>query len=148
MLSNAAKFTPCGGWVDVWLERTTSQVEIIVRDTGCGIRPDFLPHVFERFRQADGRVSREYNGLGLGLAISRHLVELHGGTIHAASDGEGRGATFRVRLPMTNVQTAAEGEATRRHPRPAPGGGDTARARLDGIHVLAVDDKEDSLTLL
>jgi signal transduction histidine kinase/CheY-like chemotaxis protein len=148
LLSNAVKFTPSGGWVHVWLERTNSQVEIVVRDTGRGISPDFLPHVFERFRQADGRVSREYNGLGLGLAISRHLVELHGGTIHAASDGEGKGATFRVRLPMTNVQTAPEGEPTRGHPRPERGGSDTARARLDGIHVLAVDDEEDSLTLL
>jgi signal transduction histidine kinase len=148
LLSNAVKFTPSGGWVHVWLERTNSQVEIIVRDTGRGIHPDFLPHVFERFRQADGRVSREYNGLGLGLAISRHLVELHGGTIHAASDGEGKGATFRVRLPMTDVQTAPEGEPTRGRLRPEPGGGDTARARLDGIHVLAVDDEEDSLTLL
>lgn len=148
LLSNAVKFTPSGGWVHVWLERTNSQVEIVVRDTGRGIHPDFLPHVFERFRQADGRVSREYNGLGLGLAISRHLVELHGGTIHAASDGEGKGATFRVRLPMTNMQTTPEGEPTRGHPRPEPGGGNTARARLDGIHVLAVDDEEDSLTLL
>jgi signal transduction histidine kinase/ActR/RegA family two-component response regulator len=148
LLSNAVKFTPSEGRIHLWLERTNSHVEIVVRDTGRGIRPDFLPHVFERFRQADGRVSREYNGLGLGLAISRHLVELHGGTIHAASDGEGTGATFRVRLPMTNVQTAPEGEPTRGHPRPEPGGGDTTRARLDGIHVLAVDDEEDSLTLL
>src|SRR6266851_10066150 len=148
LLSNAVKFTPSGGRIQLWLERTNSHVEIVVRDTGRGVRPDFLPHVFERFRQADGRVSREFNGLGLGLAISRHLVELHGGTIHAASDGEGKGASFRVRLPMTNMQTAPAGEPTSGHPRPEPGGGDAMHARLDGVHVLAVDDEEDSLTLL
>jgi signal transduction histidine kinase/ActR/RegA family two-component response regulator len=148
LLSNAVKFTPSGGWIHLWLERTNSEVEIVVSDTGRGIRHDFLPHVFERFRQADGSVSREYIGLGLGLAISRHLVELHGGTIHAASDGEGKGASFRVRLPMTNMQTAPAGEPTSGHPRPEPGGGDAMHARLDGIHVLAVDDEEDSLTLL
>jgi len=148
LLSNAVKFTPSGGWVHVWLERTNAQVEIIVRDTGRGIRPDFLPHVFERFRQADGRVSREYNGLGLGLAISRHLVELHGGTIHAASDGEGKGATFRVTLPLVMPATEPQREPARGSQRTEPRCGDTTLARLDGIHVLAVDDEEDSLTLL
>ncbi len=148
LLSNAVKFTPSEGRIHLWLERTNSQVEIVIRDTGRGIHPDFLPHVFERFRQADGRVSREYSGLGLGLAISRHLVELHGGTIHAASDGEGQGATFRVRLPIMNMQRVPEGESTRANPTLKPGGSETMPARLDGIHVLAVDDEEDSLTLL
>ncbi len=148
LLSNAVKFTPSGGRVHVWLERTNSHVEIVVRDTGRGIRPDFLPHVFERFRQADSRPSREYGGLGLGLAISRHIVELHGGTIYAASDGEGKGATFRVRLPLMMAATEPRREATRGPQRTEPRGGDTTLARLDGIHVLAVDDEEDSLTLL
>ena len=148
LLSNAVKFTPSEGRIHVWLERTNPHVEIVVRDTGRGIRPDFLPHVFERFRQADGTVSREYNGLGLGLAISRHLVELHGGTIHAASDGEGKGATFRVRLPLMKLQAEPPGEPTRGDPRVEPDAVTTALARLDGIHVLAVDDDEDSLTLL
>ena len=148
LLSNAMKFTPSGGRVHVWLERTNSHVEIIVRDTGRGIRADFLPHIFERFRQADSRLSREYGGLGLGLAISRHIVELHGGTIHATSDGEGKGAMLRVRLPLTTVQTEPTGEPTRGHPPAEPGGGDKLLARLDGIHVLAVDDDEDTLTLL
>ncbi len=147
LLSNAVKFTPRGGRIHLWLERTDSHVDIVVRDTGRGIRPDFLPHVFERFRQADGRVSREYNGLGLGLAISRHIVELHGGTIHAASDGEGKGATFRVRLPLM-VATESQRDPWRGPQQTKPRGGDTTLARLDGIHVLAVDDEEDSLTLL
>ena len=129
------------------LERVNSYVEIVVSDTGRGIRADFLPHVFERFRQADSRFAREYGGLGLGLAISRHIVELHGGTIHATSDGEGKGATFRVRLPQTNVQTEPQGEPTPGHPA-EPGSDDTALARLDGIHVLAIDDEEDALSLL
>jgi signal transduction histidine kinase/ActR/RegA family two-component response regulator len=148
LLSNAVKFTPSGGQVRVQLERVNSQVEIVVSDTGCGIRADFLPHVFERFRQADSRFAREYGGLGLGLAISRHIVELHGGTIHAASDGEGKGATFRVRLPVPNVQTEPQGDPTREHSPAEPRGGDTALARLDGIHVLAIDDEQDALTLL
>ena len=148
LLSNAVKFTPSGGQIHLWLERTNSHVDIVVRDTGRGIRPDFLPHVFERFRQADGRVSREYNGLGLGLAISRHLVELHGGTIHAASDGEGKGATFRVRLPLMMAATKSQRDPGRGPQQTKRPGGDTTLARLDGIHVLAVDDEEDSLTLL
>ena len=100
LLSNAVRFTPRDGEVQVRLERSGSDVKIIVSDTGAGIEPTFLAHVFERFRQADSRPSREYGGLGLGLAITRDLVELHGGSIHAASEGPGRGATFTVRLPL------------------------------------------------
>jgi CheY-like chemotaxis protein len=148
LLSNAVKFTPSGGRIHLWLERTNSHVDIVVRDTGRGIRPDFLPHVFERFRQADGRVSREYNGLGLGLAISRHIIELHGGTIQAASGGEGKGATFRVRLPLMIAATESQRDPGREPQQTTPRGGNTTLARLDGIRVLAVDDEEDSLTLL
>src|SRR4029079_14546461 len=100
LLSNAIKFTPEGGTVRLALARTDTQVEIVVSDTGGGIDADFLPSVFERFRQGDAGSKRRYGGLGLGLAIVRHLVELHGGTVTAESAGEGQGATFRVRLPL------------------------------------------------
>ena len=104
LLSNAIKFTPVGGRVSVQLERTDSNAQIIVSDTGCGIKPDFLPFIFDRFRQADGSITRTHGGLGLGLAIVRHLVELHGGTVQAESSGEGYGTTFTVRLPLACVQ--------------------------------------------
>jgi signal transduction histidine kinase len=107
LLSNAIKFTPGGGRVDVELRQIDSQVEVIVRDTGIGIKAAFLPHVFERFRQADGSTTREFGGLGLGLAIVRHLVELHGGTVGVNSDGEGKGATFSIRLPLSVSQRDA-----------------------------------------
>ena len=100
LLTNAIKFTPEGGRVDVFIERSNDHVEVRVVDTGQGISPDFLPYVFERFRQADGATTRRHTGLGLGLAIVRQLVELHGGTVHAASEGVGHGATFTVSLPM------------------------------------------------
>ena len=99
LLSNAVKFTPRGGHVRVRLDRSDSCVELVVADDGQGIEPAFLPHIFERFRQADSRFSREHGGLGLGLAIVRELVELHGGTVSATSDGPGTGATFTVSLP-------------------------------------------------
>ena len=99
LLANAIKFTPEGGRVDVFVERSNGHMELRVVDTGQGISPDFLPHVFERFRQADPATTRRYTGLGLGLALVRQLVELHGGTVEAASPGVGRGATFTVRLP-------------------------------------------------
>jgi len=107
LLTNAIKFTPSGGRVEVRLEASDGAVDIIVRDTGSGIAPEFLPHVFERFRQADGGSRRRHGGLGLGLAIVRHLVELHGGTVRAESEGEGRGATFVVRLPIRAPAPAA-----------------------------------------
>jgi signal transduction histidine kinase len=101
LLSNAIKFTPAGGTVQLRLTRVDSHAEIVVKDTGAGIAPDFLPHVFERFRQAEAGTRRRYGGMGLGLAIVRHLVELHGGTVTAESEGEGKGATFRVLLPLS-----------------------------------------------
>lgn len=104
LISNAVKFTPQGGQIEVNLRQVDSLVEVIVQDTGVGIKAEFLPHVFERFRQADGSTTREFGGLGLGLAIVRHLVELHGGTVQADSDGEGKGATFTIKLPVTAHQ--------------------------------------------
>ena len=103
LVSNAVKFTPKEGVVQVRLERVNSHVEIVVSDNGIGIAPDFLPHIFERFRQGDSGTTREHGGIGLGLAIVRHLVELHGGTIQAASGGRDTGSTFRVRLPLMIV---------------------------------------------
>src|SRR5262249_27863805 len=100
LLSNAVKFTPKGGRVQVALERVNSHVEIAVSDTGIGIAPEFLPYVFERFQQADTGTARRHGGLGLGLAIVRHIAELHGGTVHVESDGTGQGATFTVKLPL------------------------------------------------
>jgi signal transduction histidine kinase len=100
LISNAVKFTPAGGAIEVRLVRGGDFVELTVSDTGVGIGREFLPHVFDRFRQADSSTTREYGGLGLGLSIARHLVELHGGTIRADSRGAGRGATFTVQLPL------------------------------------------------
>ena len=113
LLANAIKFTPRGGRVQLRLENTGTHAEIVVQDTGVGISPEFLPHVFERFRQEEGGTGRRYGGLGLGLAIVRHLVELHGGSVGVESDGGGRGATFRVRMPIRF-------EALATHPGPAP----------------------------
>jgi len=142
LLSNAVKFTPKGGRVTVVLERVNSHVEIAVSDTGQGIDPEFLPHVFERFRQDDVTSTRRYAGLGLGLAIVRHIVEAHGGTVHADSPGRGEGAVFTVKLPLILIPRTA-GEAERRHPRelelPLP-----AYPSLDRVRVLVVDDEPDS----
>jgi PAS domain S-box-containing protein len=116
LLANAVKFTPVGGLVEVELVETGQNgVRMTVRDNGAGIEPSFLPHVFDRFRQADGSVSRQHGGLGLGLAIVRHLVELHGGTVQAHSDGPGTGASFIVELPRTNAGPTVAPEAGRAH---------------------------------
>jgi CheY-like chemotaxis protein len=147
LLANAVKFTPKGGRVQVRVERVNSHVEISVSDTGIGIRPDFLPHVFDRFRQADSGSTRKTGGLGLGLAIVRHLVELHGGTVEAASPGEGLGSTFRVRIPVMIVH-AEPVAAPREHPRSERIQPLTELGDLHGVHVLAIDDEADSLTLL
>jgi CheY-like chemotaxis protein len=120
------------------LDEHQGQEQIRVVDTGSGIKPEFLPHVFERFRQADASSSRVHSGLGLGLALVRHLVELHGGAVVAESEGEGRGATFSVRLPRPSPETAAR-------PIPlaaAPDIADPSR-HLAGLHVLVVDDEEE-----
>ncbi|MBD2314319.1 response regulator [Desertifilum sp. FACHB-1129] len=150
LLSNAIKFTPKGGRVQVRLERINSHVEVSVSDTGKGINPDFLPYVFERFRQADSSITRAHGGLGLGLAIVRNLVELHGGNVRASSLGEGQGATFSVHLPLMAIHPPPESETTERvHPTANP---DTETSdfniRLDGVRVLVVDDELDARDLL
>ncbi len=149
LLANAIKFTAEGGRVDVFVERSENHMEVRVVDTGQGISPDFLPYVFERFRQADVATTQRHTGLGIGLAIVRQLVELHGGTVHAASEGVGRGATFTVRLPLSageaqGAQVAALGErrtaASETSPMPR-------LPRLDGLRILVVDDNADGRTL-
>jgi PAS domain S-box-containing protein len=137
LLSNAIKFTPKGGRVSVSLDRMGSSVEISVSDTGQGIRADFLPYVFERFRQADSSTTRHHGGLGLGLSLVKSLVELHRGTVRAESEGEGRGATFVVSLPIAAVRRPEDEEAT-------PGAWESLR----GIRVLVVDDEEDTRELV
>jgi signal transduction histidine kinase len=145
LLMNAVKFTPAGGRVDLRLERDGSQVRVVVSDTGQGIAPDMLPHLFERFRQADSSSTRSHGGLGLGLALVKHLVELHGGTVAAASHGLGQGATFTVMVPATvpDLKGAPAKEASRdtiveTHQR---------IVRLDGLRVLVADDDGDALVL-
>jgi PAS domain S-box-containing protein len=147
LVSNAVKFTPKGGLVQVRLARVNSHVEIVVSDNGIGISPDFLPHMFERFRQADSGTTREHGGIGLGLAIVRHIVELHGGTIHAASGGPDTGSTFRVRLPLMIVHQEPPLER-RVHPATdtAPLSGELPD--LTGLSVLAVDDDADARALV
>ncbi len=146
LLSNAVKFTPKSGKVDVRLRRIDSRIEITVTDTGQGIEPDFLPSLFTRFSQADASTTRAHRGLGLGLAIVRHLVELHGGTVRGSSEGPGTGATFTVSLPVTPIIDPLE------TPVPADrAAGSTARpfaADLAGIHVLVIDDEPDARALI
>jgi signal transduction histidine kinase/ActR/RegA family two-component response regulator len=145
LLSNAVKFTPRDGRVHVVLERVNSHVEIAVADTGQGIPADQIPHLFERFWQADTSSTRTNTGLGLGLGIVRHLVELHGGTVVAESPGQGQGSTFTVKLPVVPV-TRMAGEVVRRHPISHRDGDrlPIGSARLDGIKVLVVDDEPDT----
>jgi PAS domain S-box-containing protein len=147
LLTNAVKFTPKMGRVQVRLERVNSHVEIVVSDSGAGIHASFLPHVFERFRQAEAGTTRKAGGLGLGLAIVRHIVEMHGGTVHAASAGEGAGSTFTVRLPLMIVQPE-QLDARREHPRTERREPLVRLADLRGVRVIAIDDEEDALTLL
>jgi len=146
LVGNAVKFTPEGGHVDVRLERFEQHVEIVVADTGQGISPAFLPHVFDRFRQADSSPARAYGGLGLGLAIVRNLTDLHGGSVRAESPGESRGATFTVTLPSAQVVLPGPREVAAIFPAP-PGAvaGETSDAavQLDGLRALVVDDDAD-----
>jgi PAS domain S-box-containing protein len=143
LLSNAVKFTPSGGRVFVRLDRTASHARITVRDTGQGIHPSFLPYVFDRFRQAETSAARSHGGLGLGLAIVRHLVELHGGTVEAQSEGEGSGATFTVLLPFQPPMP--DSRWAERHLVSVQG---ESLATLEGIAVLIVDDDGDTRALL
>ncbi len=147
LLTNAVKFTGRGGRVQVRLERVNSHVEVAVSDTGVGITPDFLPHVFERFRQADAGTTRKTGGLGLGLSIVRHLVEMHGGTVDASSAGENAGSTFRIRLPLMIVHPQKP-VVPREHPRRTSSAPLGPFDDLTGVRVVAVDDEQDALGLL
>jgi CheY-like chemotaxis protein/anti-sigma regulatory factor (Ser/Thr protein kinase) len=143
LLSNAIKFTPENGRVEIILKRMDPHVAIIVRDTGRGIEPEFMPHIFERFRQADMSSMRRAGGLGLGLSLANHLVELHGGTIEAESAGAGQGATFTVRLPVRAVYTV-QPEESKAEAAPPPAGAKS----LAGVRALIVDDEEEARLLL
>ena len=147
LLTNAIKFTPRGGRVQVLLQRVNSHVELSVSDTGIGIPASFLPQVFDRFSQQDSSSTRTHGGLGLGLAICRQLVELHGGSIRAASPGEGQGSTFYVELPVSIMQVQVERERT--HPTTELHDSEgVAMPRLDGVHAFVVDDEPDARELL
>jgi len=148
LLSNAVKFTPDGGEIEIKIRRGGDNLEIVVRDTGSGIKPEFLPLVFDRFLQADGSTTRAHGGLGLGLAIVRHLVELHNGTVLAESEGEGRGATFTLRFPLaqtTDRNTETEIESLTGEKKTAAL---DFEGRLAGVKVLVVDDEADNLELI
>ncbi|HEV2884412.1 MAG TPA: ATP-binding protein [Pyrinomonadaceae bacterium] len=144
LLSNAVKFTPAGGRVAVTLRSVDSQAEVKVTDSGQGISSEFLPFVFDRFRQADSTSTRQHGGLGLGLAIARHLIEIHGGVIEAESAGRGQGSTFILRLPLMGTVTELKDEAESKETE------DRLKAQtvLSGLHILIVDDDEDTLELL
>ncbi len=144
LLSNAVKFTPKGGKIEVLVERVNSHLEITVNDSGLGIKPEFLPHVFERFRQADASTTRRFGGLGLGLSIVKQLVELHGGSIRANSAGEGLGAAFIVSLPLTAIRD----EEKREHPTSRNGSALAHEVDLEGLRVLVVDDEPDARGLI
>jgi PAS domain S-box-containing protein len=147
LLNNAIKFTPAGGRVQVLLQRVDTHVEFSVSDTGIGIPAAFLPQVFDRFTQQDGSTSRAHGGLGLGLAICKQLIDLHGGSIRAESAGEGQGATFVVRLPLSVLQPLQQrdDDATSADVRPSD---NLALPKLDGVHVFVLDDEADARSLL
>jgi CheY-like chemotaxis protein len=146
LLSNATKFTEARGTITISIEREGSKLVLAVRDTGCGVEPEFLPFMFDRFKQADATTTWRVGGLGLGLAIVRHIVELHGGNVRASSAGLGRGTTFHVTLPVRAVARTAPGAdagAQRRALTPPP----VARS-LSGLRVMVVDDEPDARDLL
>jgi CheY-like chemotaxis protein/two-component sensor histidine kinase len=143
LLANAVKFTPRGGSILVELRRKPTHMEILVKDTGMGIPEEFLPFLFDGFRQADAGSTRSHGGLGVGLAIVQKLLELHGGTVHAQSAGAEQGASFLVCLPIADVQSNGSPPV-----RPSPAVPAVAPARLDSLHVLVVDDESDARDLL
>lgn len=147
LLTNAVKFTPGGGSVEIVCEHAGNSIEITVRDTGSGIAPEFLPHVFDRFRQADSSSTRTHDGLGLGLAIVRHLAELHGGSVSVASEGLGKGATFTISLPLTLTVGSPEPAADEVKNTAAASANGNGR-KLDGVRVLIVDDDDDASGML
>ncbi len=139
LLSNAVKFTPASGHIEIRLERDGDHAEMVVSDSGRGISPEFLPHVFERFRQADSSITRAFGGMGLGLSIVKSIVELHGGSVRVASGGEDRGATFTVSLPLSSARheppdAESNGRQPKREPLKCP-------PELDGLKILVVDDE-------
>ena len=139
---------PRNGRVEVVLERVTSHIAITVADSGIGIKSEFLPHVFDRFRQENASKTRTVGGLGLGLALVKHLVEQHGGTVRAASEGEDRGATFTIRLPLTVVHRPGNGRERLHLRMPNTVASDFKRSDLSGIKVLVVDDQADARELI
>jgi CheY-like chemotaxis protein/anti-sigma regulatory factor (Ser/Thr protein kinase) len=149
LISNAVKFTPAEGQVEVRVEHDDSHASVIVRDSGEGIESEFLPYVFDRFRQADSSSTRKHGGLGLGLAIVRHLAEMHGGSVHAESAGVGAGATFTLRLPLRPAVSAladvSEAEPLRRRQESGPALDSTS---LSGLRILLVEDGDDARELL
>ena len=147
LLSNAIKFTPNGGKVTIELERTNGDIEIRVGDTGIGIREDFLPHVFDRFRQADASSIRKFGGLGLGLAIVRHITEMHGGTVSAFSEGENKGSAFIIKLPVITT-SQVEGKSAGKKVSEKTELQSASQISLDGLLILVVDDEEDTRQLL
>jgi PAS domain S-box-containing protein len=147
LLTNAVKFTPAGGHIQIILERVNSHVEIVVEDTGVGIQPEFLPHVFDRFRQADATTTRRYGGLGLGLSIVKTLIELHGGSVRVKSPGENQGATFVVSLPIAVVHSE-NAAGPRLHQREETNVEAIELPRLEGARILIVDDEMDGRGLM
>jgi PAS domain S-box-containing protein len=150
LFSNAVKFSPRGGQIRINLKRVDSHLEIAVADTGIGIKAEFLPYVFDRFRQADSSTTRRFGGLGLGLSIVKQLVELHGGTVTASSDGDGHGTTFTVSLPLNAVRSDTEPPVERRL---APEMGALSKSlsaggNIQGVRILVVDDEPDARALL
>jgi hypothetical protein len=151
LLSNAVKFTNEGGRIEARLSRAGNQIEITVTDTGIGIEPQFLPYVFERFRQADSASTRKYGGLGLGLAIAHHIIELHGGGISASSPGRDQGTTFRIRLPLALMSRPPRPGSLRLEseaPQAKGRRGAEKCQRLDGVRILLVEDDPDTLEML
>jgi CheY-like chemotaxis protein/nitrogen-specific signal transduction histidine kinase len=148
LLNNATKFTPAGGFIRVELTSSGSGLELSVADSGKGIAPDFLPHVFDRFRQQDDSATRRFAGLGLGLALVRQLVTAHGGSVTAESEGEGKGATFRIRLPLEDANSAPRHEREHDTPHDQPSVRGISIGQLANMNLLIVEDDDDARELL
>jgi len=148
LLTNAVKFTPKGGTVAITLKRVGSHVEIVVSDNGSGISADFIPYVFDRFRQADSSIRRKHSGLGLGLAIVKQLVELHGGSVRVQSEGEGKGATFTVSLPVAVPHEKIGAPVSRDIPTARDAHANSSVVDLTGLKILVVDDEPDACRLI
>jgi signal transduction histidine kinase len=148
LLTNAIKFTPRGGKIQVALSRTEHSLSLSVHDTGKGIAKQFLPHVFDRFRQEDDAATRRHSGLGLGLALVRHIVAAHGGSVSARSEGEGRGASFSITLPCDDKRRSLTGETDRPSPAPVVVNHGLPVGRLSNMRLLVVEDDEDARDLL